>query len=91
MEETRIQIINEVGLHLRPLHLFIQVANEYNAEIEIQNATSESDWVNAKSILGVLTLAVEQNHFINLKAEGEDGAEALKALTALVESDFIVE
>jgi phosphotransferase system HPr (HPr) family protein len=91
MVETQIQIINEVGLHLRPLHLFIQVANEYEAELSIQNGTSESGWVNAKSIIEVLTLAVEQNHFINLKAEGDDEVEALKALTDLIESDFEVE
>jgi len=88
MLETQIQIVNEVGLHLRPLHLFIQIANEFEAEIQIQNATSGSDWKNAKSILEVLTLAVEQNHFINLKAVGEDEAEAIKALTALIEADF---
>lgn len=88
MKQVRIQVVNEVGLHLRPLHLFIQAANEFDASIEIRNATSDSEWVNAKSILEVLTLAVEQKHFIELKAEGEDEAEAIEALKSLIESDF---
>ena len=91
MKQIRIQIINEVGLHLRPLHVFIQTANEFDASLEVRNASSETEWVNAKSILEVLTLAVEQNHFIELKAEGKDEAEAIEALKSLIESDFQVE
>ncbi len=59
--------------------------------MDVRNASSESEWVNAKSILDVLTLAVEQNHFIELKAEGVDEAEAIEALKSLIESDFQVE
>ncbi len=91
MNQVRIQVINEVGLHLRPLHLFLLTVNEFDSSIEMRNASSESEWKNAKSILDVLTLAVEQNHFIELKAEGEDEAEAIDALKSLIESDFLEE
>jgi len=90
MLQTRVQVINEVGLHARPASLFIQAANEFQSDIEIRNETAGSDWVDAKSILSVLMLAVEQNHIIELRAEGADAEEAIKALKALIESDFQV-
>jgi len=91
MPQIRVQVINEVGLHARPASLFIQTANKFQSNIEVRNETAGSDWADAKSILSVLMLAVEQDHFIGLRAEGPDAEEAIKALQALIESDFHVD
>ena len=91
MPQTRVQVINEVGLHARPASLFIQGASEFQSNIEVRNETTGSDWVDAKSILSVLMLAVEKDHYIELRAEGPDAEEAIKTLEELIESDFHVD
>ena len=85
-----LKVTNHVGLHARPAALFVKNAGQFRSEIFIRNSTTRSDWVNAKSILDVLTLGVEQNHIIEVKVEGEDESHALKALKELVERDFSV-
>lgn len=84
----KIKIAHEAGLHARPASLFVQTANKYSSEIQVQNLNDESDLVNAKSILSVLTLGVEQNHEVEIIAEGEDAEDALIALKELIEDNF---
>jgi len=88
MQRVIVQVINEVGLHARPAAVFIQCAKGFSASIKIRNATQESRFVDAKSILGILTLGVEQGHEIELEIEGEDEAEAARALKTLIETNF---
>jgi phosphotransferase system HPr (HPr) family protein len=88
MVQFSIQVINEVGLHARPASLFVQTANEFSAEIEVRNKTSGSDWMDAKSILSVLTLAVEQDHEVEIRVTGDDEQEAADALEKLISSNF---
>jgi len=76
---------NQVGLHARPATFFIQKANEYKSSIWIER---EERKVNAKSLLGVLSLGVVKGGEINIIADGEDEAEAIEGLTTLVESNF---
>lgn len=88
MQEIQLVIVNEVGLHLRPLKMFIETTNEFESEIQIRNVTKSSEWVNGKSILKILTLVVEQNNEIELRIEGLDETAAVKAINEVVESDF---
>ena len=88
MQKITLQIINEVGLHARPASEFVKLAGQFKADLRVRNITSSSDLVDAKSIISILTLGVEKGHEIELMGDGEDEAEALQALQALVESDF---
>ena len=85
MSEINLTITHEVGLHARPAALFVQTATAFLSDIEI---TYQDKTVNAKSILGVLTLGVHKDSEIILKAEGPDADEALKALEKLVFDNF---
>lgn len=88
MQRFELVVINDVGLHARPAALFVQAANKYQSSIKIRNLTNERDYVDAKSILGVLILGVSQNHRIELEIDGEDEIEAAKELKNMIESDF---
>jgi phosphotransferase system HPr (HPr) family protein len=81
-----IQVTNEVGLHARPAAIFVQQAGKYQAKITLRNATTSSNWVNAKSILSVLTLGVEKDHEVELQADGPDEGQAIEGLVNLIQS-----
>lgn len=85
MHQVRLEVLNVVGLHARPAALLVAEAAKYKADIRIRNATTNSRWVSAKSILSVLTLGVEKGHEIELTTEGEDSAQAMQALLKLFE------
>jgi len=76
---------NQVGLHARPATFFIQKANEFKCSIWIER---EERRVNAKSLLGVLSLGVVKGGEITIMADGEDEDEAVAALLDLVETNF---
>lgn len=76
---------NQVGLHARPATFFIQKANEYKASIWVEK---EERRVNAKSLLGVLSLGIVGNTAIRVIADGADEQAAVEALVQLVESGF---
>jgi phosphotransferase system HPr (HPr) family protein len=86
--ELKLTIKHKVGLHARPASLFVQTANKFSSKITVKNLSMDAKAVNAKSILGVLTLGVVQNHEISIVAEGEDAAQATQALYSLIESNF---
>jgi phosphotransferase system HPr (HPr) family protein len=86
MKNVTLQIINEVGLHARPAAQFVQQAGKYQAKIMIRNMTAGSNWVNAKSILSVLTLGAEKDHEVELQVEGPDEAQAIDGLADLIRS-----
>lgn len=88
MKRLNLKVTHEVGLHARPAAVFVKEANAYESKIEVRNASKDSEWVDAKSILGILTLGVEQDHDIEITIEGEDEEEAAASLETLIESDF---
>jgi phosphocarrier protein HPr len=88
MIEQRIVVTHEVGLHARPASLFVQTANKYSANINVQNVTTQSEVVDAKSIIMVLSLGVLQNHELLLCADGKDADKAVQALCQLVRNNF---
>lgn len=80
-----VTVKNKVGLHARPATFFIQKANEFKASIWIEK---EERRVNAKSLLGVLSLGIVGETPIRIIADGADEQDAVKALVDLVESGF---
>ena len=76
---------NQVGLHARPATFFIQKANEFKSSIWVEVGERR---VNAKSLLGVLSLGIVKGTEITLIANGPDEEEAVEALAALLASDF---
>ena len=76
---------NQVGLHARPATFFIQKANEFKSSIWVEK---EERRVNAKSLLGVLSLGIVGGTKIDIIADGSDEQEAVDSLVALVESGF---
>ncbi|MFO7944341.1 MAG: HPr family phosphocarrier protein [Anaerolineales bacterium] len=87
-KEIKVTLKNDVGLHARPASLFVKMASNYTSEIHVRNLSKDTDWINAKSILSVLTLGAEQDHQIEIRTTGEDEEEAITALTSLVKSNF---
>lgn len=81
MYTREITVKNEVGLHARPATYFIQKANEFKSSIWMEK---DERRVNAKSLLGVLSLGVVQGTEITLIADGVDEAEAIDSLVALL-------
>ena len=78
-------INNQVGLHARPATFFIQKANEFRSTIWVEK---EERRVNAKSLLGVLSLGIVGGTAIRIIADGADEEVAVSALVELIESDF---
>lgn len=76
---------NQVGLHARPATFFIQKANEFKSSIWVEK---EERRVNAKSLLGVLSLGIVGGTSIRIIADGSDEQQAVEGLVALVESGF---
>ena len=85
MVSKDIVVQNEVGLHARPATFFIQKANEFQSSIWV---VKDQTKVNAKSLLGVLSLGITRGTPVTLVADGCDEAEALDSLDKLVSSDF---
>ncbi len=76
---------NQVGLHARPATFFIQKANEFKSSIWVEK---DERRVNAKSLLGVLSLGIVKGTAINLIADGADEKEAVEALIELISGNF---
>jgi phosphocarrier protein HPr len=88
MITSQLVVMDPVGLHARPAALFVKLANKFTADILICNLTTSGQWLNAKSILSLLTSGVKQGDQIGIKAEGADEGDAIKALEELVRSNF---
>ena len=81
MFTQEVTVNNEVGLHARPATYFIQKANEFKSGIWVEK---DERRVNAKSLLGVLSLGIVKGTTITLIADGPDAKEAVEALVQLI-------
>ena len=88
MAEATIQVKHKVGLHARPAALFVQTAAKFSSKIKVKNLTSNGNFVDAKSIIMVLTLGVMKDHAVVIQTEGTDADAALDALKSLIENNF---
>jgi phosphocarrier protein HPr len=85
MQQAKVVVKHEAGLHARPASLFVKLAKQFSSDIKI---TSNSKTVSAKSLVLIITLAVQPNAEIEVRADGSDEQEAITALIGLVERNF---
>ena len=85
MYVKEVTVQNQVGLHSRPATFFIQKSNEFKSSIWVEK---EERRVNAKSLLGVLSLGIVGGTTIRIIADGTDEQVAVDRLVNLVESGF---
>jgi len=85
MLTKEVSINNQVGLHARPATFFIQKANEFKSNIWIEKDDRK---VNAKSLLGVLSLGIVKGTAVKITADGSDEKDAINTLENLILSDF---
>lgn len=85
MITREVTITNTIGLHARPATFFIQKANAYKCSVWVEKGDRK---VNAKSLLGVLSLGIAQGMSIKLIADGSDEVEALDGLETLIHTGF---
>lgn len=81
-------VVNPTGLHARPAAEFCKIAGNYKATITVKRLTEDPKEGNGKSVISIMTLCLPKGTAIEISADGEDEQEAVKTLTALVESGF---
>ena len=85
MQKATMLVRHEAGLHARPAAQFVKLAKQYKSAISV---SSKGKTVNAKSIVLILTLGINQGTEIEISAVGEDEQEAVSALIGLIEGNF---
>jgi phosphocarrier protein len=85
MTEATVTISNRAGIHARPAALVVQITKDFKSNIYIEKG---ADRINAKSIMGIITLGAAYGTEIKIIAEGEDEQDAVKMLVNLFESKF---
>lgn len=86
MINKKVVVTNSVGLHARPATYFIQKANEFKSSIWLER---EDRRVNAKSLLGVLSLGVTKDSEVNIIADGADEQQAIDFLCEIIDKGFV--
>ncbi|MBU6145983.1 MAG: HPr family phosphocarrier protein [Paenibacillaceae bacterium] len=84
MQQQSVVVQLRTGLHARPAAMFVQTANKYAAEVFVEKTGMT---VNAKSIMGIMSLAINSGSTITIQAKGTDAADAIRALVAFVSKD----
>ncbi|MDA8441406.1 MAG: HPr family phosphocarrier protein [Peptococcaceae bacterium] len=85
MRSEKITVTNETGLHARPASLFVQLTAQFKSELTIRK---DDRSVNAKSILGILSLGISKGTEVTLIAEGPDEEQAVDELVKLIQGNF---
>ena len=85
MMEKMVKITNRAGIHARPAAVLVQAAKDFKANIYLEKGRNR---INAKSIMGILTLAATYGTELKLIADGEDEEAAIEAIVHLFESKF---
>ena len=88
MITKEVKITNAIGLHARPATFFIQKANSYKCSIWVEK---DERRVNAKSLLGVLSLGIAKGMSVKVIADGNDEKAAIEGLCALIENGLVGE
>ena len=85
MRSAEVTVVNKLGIHARPSARITQVATGFESEVWM---TRKGRRINAKSIMGVMTLAAGKGSALLIETDGPDEGEALAALVELIESGF---
>ena len=86
MYKRQTTVINTSGLHARPAAEFVELAKKYESKITIKRLDENTDAVNAKSIVFLLSLGIGKGTQVEICGKGDDESEAVDALVALIES-----
>lgn len=84
MIEKQVSVQLKSGLQARQAALFVQEANRYNSDVYLEK---EGKKVNAKSIMGIMSLAISKGTDVQISADGSDEESAVEALAALIEKE----
>lgn len=84
MTEKQVQVALKSGLQARQAALFVQEANRYQADVYLQK---EDKKVNAKSIMGIMSLAISKGSTVSISAEGSDEEQAIAGLVSMIEKE----
>jgi phosphotransferase system HPr (HPr) family protein len=84
MAEKKVTVNLRAGLHARPAALFVQQANKFSSDVFVEKADKS---VNAKSIMGIMSLAISKGTEITIRAEGSDAERAVEVLAEMVSRD----
>lgn len=85
MKQQTYVIKNRLGLHARAAAVLVQTAGRFKSEVQLEKEGLE---VNGKSIMGVLMLAAPKGSEVTVSVTGEDEAEAMTVIEALIENGF---
>jgi phosphocarrier protein len=85
MIERELTVRNKAGIHTRPASMIVRTASKYDADVFLRRDRYE---INAKSVIGVMTLAAEQGATLTLAVDGDDEDAAAEALEELFENGF---
>lgn len=85
MKNAKIRIMHRSGLNARPAALFVQISSKFDSRIWVEIGQKK---VNAKSIMGIMSLGIVLDDEITIIAQGDDEEEAIKALIQLIDSNF---
>jgi len=85
MTEKIVKVINRAGIHARPSAMLVQVTKNFSSNIYLEKG---GDRINAKSIMGIITLGAAYGTELKIIADGEDEKEAVEILVKLFESKF---
>ena len=78
-------VINKLGIHARPAAMFVKTANQFDCEVFVEK---DGETVNGKSIMGLMMLAAGPGSKIRVQAEGNDAAQAVHEIEALLKRKF---
>jgi len=84
MVEKQVNVQLKSGLQARQAALFVQEANRFNSDVYLEK---EEKKVNAKSIMGIMSLAISKGTSVTISADGSDEESAVEALSALIEKE----
>lgn len=85
MKTENAEVINKLGIHARPAAQIVKTASLFDSNVTL---TVGEDSVNAKSIMGVMTLAACKGSIIKITAEGEDENSAVQSIVTLIKDGF---
>ncbi|AFG38694.1 HPr family phosphocarrier protein [Spirochaeta africana] len=85
MTEKDVTIQNRAGIHARPAAMIVQTASKFQSSIHLSR---EDEKINAKSIMGIITLGAGYQTVLTVSAEGDDESEAVDAIVGLFEKKF---
>ncbi len=85
MTRRTVTITNRAGIHARPAAMLVQTANRFASDIYLEK---DSERINGKSIMGIITLGATHQSEISIIADGKDEQEAVAAIADLFEKKF---